>query len=110
MYNEQYTVGEIRTLFEKILDFVKDYLKVLMDKKYNPDLVKYFEKIVQRKESEIAGEVIDKDDVQEFADEKDSKGDTNVKFNGKKSFIQRAVSSIVSQSRSKIIFLLSLFT
>ena len=101
MYNEQYTVGEIKTLFEKILDFVKDYLKVLVDKKYNPDLVKYFEKIVQRKEAEIAGEVIDEDDVQEFADEKDSKGDTNVKFNGKKSFIQRAVSSIVNQAWTK---------
>jgi len=101
MYNEQYTVSEIRTLFEKMLDFVKDYLRILMDKKYNPDLVKYFEKIVQRKEAEIAGEVIDKDDVQEFADEKDSKGDTNVKFNGKKSFIERAVSSIVNQAWTK---------
>jgi len=101
MYNEQYAVSEIRTLFEKILDFVKDYLRILKDKKYNPDLVKYFEKIVQRKEAEIAGEVIDKDDVQEFADEKDSKGDTNVKFNGKKSFIERAVSSIVNQAWTK---------
>ena len=107
-YNEKLAPDQIKTLYQKLVDFIDYILGLYKEKGYNPDLVKYFERIVEQKKTQSEIDVLEKADPLEQTTEYDEDGaskasgkDSNVRFNGKKSLRERAINLWFSNSWSK---------
>jgi len=107
-YNEKLAPDQIKTLYQKLVDFIDYILGLYKEKGYNPDLVKYFERIVEQKKTQSEIDVLEKADPLEQTTEYDEEGaskasgkDSNVRFNGKKSLRERAINLWFSNSWSK---------
>lgn len=107
-YNEKLAPDQIKTLYQKLVDFIDYILGLYKEKGYNPDLVKYFERIVEQKKTQSEIDVLEKADFLEQTTEYDEEGaskasgkDSNVRFNGKKSLRDRAIDLWFSNSWSK---------
>jgi len=107
-YNEKLAPDQIKTLYQKLVDFIDYILGLYKEKGYNPDLVKYFERIVEQKKTQSEIDVLEKADPLEQTTEYDEEGaskasgkDSNVRFNGKKSLQERAVNLWFSNTWSK---------